>query len=147
MADAPPSLGLERRNPLPKGRYWVFRIGARQITDFDAWLTKWRKQKALGVRTADLDPGTSSRPQTAFILFEVFVDDVVVWDQFGLPDRAPGHVTSRSDVETPEPPDPLDQLADAATRGRESLAANLAGLPGWLLVGGLLYLFATSSKD
>jgi hypothetical protein len=143
MAERPPSLGFERRNPLPKGRYWVFRIGPKQIVEFDAWLTKWRKQKALAVRSSDLDAGQTTATMTAFIVFEVLVDDTVVWDQFGLPDRAPGHVTSRADVERPEEPEPLDKLADAARRTTDSLSMGIEGVPGFLLAAGLIYLFAT----
>lgn len=139
------SLGLERKNPLPKGRYWVFRVGARQIVDFDAWLKKNRPLVKL-VAT-DLDT-QGAEPQNSFNVFEVAVDNEVVWEGPGLPDRSPPHVTSRQDVENaPVVLEPAEQVteagrkvADAVTRGAESFTLLL-------FAAGILYLLSTTKAS
>jgi hypothetical protein len=131
----PASLGLERNNPLPVGRYWVFRIGARDIVDFDAWLEKWRRAGALGVVSSELDPSTS--PQTAFIVFKVTQPNTVIWEGPGLPDRSPDHVTSSQDVISApavlEPAERLENVVKTVTRAGETL-------PLLLFAAGVIYL-------
>lgn len=133
----PASLGLERRNPLPAGRYWVFRIGARAIVDFDAWLTKNRANVKL--RNHELDP--SAEPQTSFNVFEVLQSGVTMWEGPGLPDRSPPHVTSSQDVQSGpvvlDLPERARQAAEAATRGAESIPTLLFFFGAlWLLSQG-----------
>jgi hypothetical protein len=126
---APASLGLERKNPLPKGRYWVFRIGPKDIVAFDAWLAKYRKAKALRVVSSELDQGETTAEMTAFIVWEVLRPDEVVWEGPGLPDRSPPHVTSAEDViSAPKILEPAEQMAEAAakvTRAGENLPTLL----------------------
>jgi len=129
------SLGLERRNPLPAGRYWTMRIGQKQIEAFDAWLSKWRSVKALRVLASDFDPAGpfNTQPATAFVLFEVLTPQIVVWEGPGLPDKAPLNVTSRDDVEHGpvilEPAERVEEAAKAAagavTRGSETFTVLL----------------------
>src|SRR5688572_8570047 len=106
----PASLGLERENPLPAGRYWVFRIGEFQIAKFDEWLARHRKQKLLRVVSSELD---QNEPVTAFVVFEVLHDGAVRWEGPGLPDRSPEHVTSSEDViNAPKVLEPAERLEE-----------------------------------
>lgn len=133
MAIAPASFGFERRNPLPVGRYWTMRQGAEDIAAFDVWLSVHRKMKALRVVASDFDKGgpfLKTNPPSAFVVFEVLVPNVVVWQGPGLPDKSPPHVTSRSDVEKgPVILEPAERAADAVasavTRGSESFTTLL----------------------
>lgn len=120
------SLGLERRNPLPKGRYWVFRIGTNDINRFDAWLRAWTLPKFLRVVSTELD--IDADPVTEFVVFEVLVDGAVVWEGPGLPDRSPANVTSAKDViQAPDIDSGLEQLAKAFEDGGETIPLILFG--------------------
>ena len=139
----PASLGLERRNPLPKGRYWVFRVGARQIVDFDAWPKKNRPLVKL-VAT-DLD--TSIEPQNSFNVFEVLVDNEVVWEGPGLPDRSPPNVTSRQDVEkAPVVLEPAEQIEEAARKAAGAVTRGAETLSLLLFAAGIAYLLSTTKR-
>jgi hypothetical protein len=142
----PASLGLERRNPLPKGRYWVFRVGARQIVDFDDWLR--RNRPLVRLVATDLDPGERGDvPQNSFNVFEVLRDGEVTWEGPGLPDRSPPHVTSRQDVER------APVILDAPERVRQGIedAANAVKrgaetIPLLLFLAGVAYLLTQKER-
>jgi len=132
------SLGLERRNPLPKGRYWVFRMGP-DIGRFDAWLRAWTLPKFLRVVSTELD--IDADPITEFVVFEVLVDGVVMWQGPGLPDRSPPHVTSAQDViQAPTVDTGLDQLRKAFTASGEAI-------PTLLFLAGAIYLLTKGGKS
>lgn len=123
------SLGLERKNPLPVGRYWVFRLGAEQIAAFDQWVNVHRRMKALRVIASEFDQ--ESKPIQTFTVFEVLAPNAVVWQGPGLPDRAPAHVTSSQDVvQAPVVPSGAERLENAlkgALGGGETLSLLLFG--------------------
>ena len=126
------SLGLERKNPLPKGRYWVFRMGP-DIGRFDAWLRAWTLPKFLRVVSTELD--IDADPVTEFVVFEVLVDGAVVWEGPGLPDRSPPNVTSAKDViQAPEVDSGLETLTNALESGGETIPLLLFGLGVWYLL-------------
>lgn len=112
-------MALERRNPLPEGRYWIMLIGNFQIEKFDEWLK--RHKDLVGVVSSELDPGGTTffgpskpEPPTQFVVFDVDFDDVVRWEGPGFPNivRAGEDVTSRQDVEdVPIVDDPTTTLA------------------------------------
>jgi len=133
------SLGLERRNPLPKGRYWVFRLGVNDINRFDAWLRAWTLPKFLRVVSTELD--VDADPITEFVVFEVLVDGAVVWEGPGLPDRSPPNVTSAQDViQAPNIDAGLDQLRKTLTAGGEAI-------PTLLFLAGAIYLLTKGGKS
>lgn len=120
------SLGLERKNPLPKGRYWVFRMG-EDIGAFDAWLRAWTIPKFLRVVSTELD--VDADPVTEFVVFEVLQDNVVVWVGPGLPDRSPPNVTSAKDViQAPDIDSGLEQLSKALEQDSVPLLIFAAGV-------------------
>lgn len=127
------SLGLEHRNPLPKGRYWVFRIGGDDIVRFDAWLRTWSIPKLVRVVSTELDEDAD--PIVEFVVFEVTADGAVVWDQPGLPDRSPPNVTSAADViQAPNVDSGLDKLSKAFESSGETIPLLLFGLGVWYLL-------------
>lgn len=135
------SLGLERKNPLPVGRYWVFRIGPDQIVAFDAWIAKHRKAKNLRVVSSELDQSGPVAQMTAFIVFEVLTPDAVLWEGPGLPDRSPAHVTSSDDViQAPKVLEPEDQIAQTARDAAAVVTRGAENLPTLMFIAGILYL-------
>ncbi len=140
------SLGLERQNPLPAGRYWVFRIGEFQIAKFDEWLARFRNQKVLRVLSSELDQ--ESEPVTAFILFEVLFDGTVRWEGPGLPDRAAEHVTSSSDViQAPVVLEPAERLDEAAKGAARAVTRGAETLPLLLFAAAIIYLLTTNKEE
>lgn len=95
---------LERRNPLPAGRYWkdIFEADAEA---FRAWLKD--HGDTVKVRTTETITGEPSRD---WYLFEVTAP--TMWDGPGYPDVATTAVqTSADTVQRPDPEkDPLDKL-------------------------------------
>lgn len=139
------SLGLERKNPLPVGRYWVFRLGPEQIRDFDKWLDVHRRMKVLRVVASELDQ--EADPVTAFVVFEVTRDNAVVWQGPGLPDRSPPHVTSAQDVvQAPNVKSGAERLQDAADEAGKALTRGLENVPLLLFAAGVLYLMTRSKR-
>lgn len=139
------SFGFERRNPLPVGRYWVFRLGQQQIADFDQWLNVFRRMKALRVVASELDQ--ESDPVTSFVVWEVLIPDVVVWQGPGLPDKSPPHVTSSQDVvQAPNVKSGAERLQDAADAAGRSLTRGLETVPMLLFAAGVIYLMTRPSR-
>lgn len=142
----PASLGLERRNPLPTGRYWVFRLGAEQIRDFDKWLDVHRRMKALRVVASELDQ--DSDPVTSFVVFEVLMPQTVVWQGPGLPDRSPPHVTSAQDViQAPNVKSGSERLQDAFDSAGKSLTRGLETVPLLLFAAAVIYLMTKKDRE
>jgi hypothetical protein len=141
----PASLGLEHENPLPAGRYWVFRLGEFQIAKFDEWLARHRKQKVLQVLSSELDQ--EAEPVTAFVVFEVLFDGAVRWEGPGLPDRSPDHVTSSEDViNAPKVLEPAEQLEEAGKGVARAVARGAETIPLLLFAAGVIYLLTRNSK-
>ena len=95
---------LERRNPLPAGRYWkdIFEADAEA---FGEWLKD--NHETVKVRTTEHIDGD---PPRDWLLFEVTAP--TMWDGPGYPDIATANVhTSADTVQRPDPEkDPLDKL-------------------------------------
>jgi hypothetical protein len=135
------SLGLERENPLPAGRYWVFRIGEFQIAKFDEWLARHRKLGVLRVVSSELDQ--EAEPVTAFVVFEVLFDGAARWEGPGLPDRSPEHVTSSEDViNAPKTLEPAEQIEEAGKAAANAVRRGAETIPLLLFAAGVLYLLS-----
>ena len=117
---------LERRNPLPKGVYWVD-VQQKDQAAFDAWLSA--NTGRVGVRVSE---GKNSDPPLTWVLFEV--REPAPWNtQFGYPTIAQGE-TSQEDTVSRPPPEPAFDwgiFSGVAAAGLVPLALFLGGL--WLL--------------
>jgi len=88
---------LERRNPIPPGRYWIDVIGKENIDDFGAWIVEMQGAVRLVNSTEDRE----SEPPQLWALFEVpegrspFIDQI----KFGFPTTAPEGVNNKEDTE------------------------------------------------
>jgi len=100
---------LERRNPIPPGRYWIDVVGKENIADFGAWILEMQG----AVRLVTSQEETEADPPTLWALFEVpegrspFIDQ----QKFGFPTTAPEGVSSREDTEV-GPEDDDDAASD-----------------------------------
>ncbi len=98
---------VERRNPLPVGRYWVD-VFEKDAASFAAWLAAHKAD--VRVRTTQHFDTTPARD---WVLFEVVRP--VDWQGPGLPDVATGDVVASSDTVQRPPPekDALQKISDA----------------------------------
>lgn len=150
----PASFGFERRNPLPVGRYWYFATNSRlhptNVEDFDEWLSMHRASGALRVEASEFDKGgglLDTDPPTSFTVFRVLQPNIVHWDNPGLPDRAPEHVTSAQDVvSAPTVLEPAERLEEAVKKTKETLLRGNETLTLLLFGAAVLYLLTTNGK-
>lgn len=99
--------GLERRTPLPVGRYWLD-VPESKTSDFNGYLAASIERVKVEVTEGEGEHGT-------FYIFRVL--SPVPWfaTNFGFPNTAGPEVKSRADtVQAPDlPKDGLDQVSDA----------------------------------
>ena len=134
------SLGLQRTNPLPTGRYWIDVVGAENI---DSFLSLMNDGKNLGVikleNVETTEPGLLDRiagsagEKRAFVIFHVLQPGAITlnFERFGYPTIAAACVKSEED--TAQAPD-----------------IEKPGIPTWVYVAGaavvgLFVLNATSN--
>ena len=122
---------LERRNPLPAGRYWIDLFAQ----DSDAWLD-WRKRNASSVGI-EATEHINSEPPRDFIIFHVTAP--VSWEGPGYPNVADKSVQSSNDTAQRPPPqkDPIDKIPDLPDFTKSSSGMGL--LSGLAIVGGGLF--------
>lgn len=132
-------MAIERRNPLPKGKYWVDIIDTPKVPGarlyFVAWLA--RNRGKVNVIKKEEFGGLTTGKARDWYLFEVL--QPVTWETdkgFGLPSQVMSAenpsapiVTSSADTATrPEPPaGPLEQMNELFADAK-SLLFILAGL-------------------
>ena len=127
---------LERRNPLPPGRYWQD-IFAPNFDAFHAWLVA--NKESVHVEVAQSFSGKEPEmniPNAIDREFYIFtVSDPVTWDQthWGFPTLAGKNVTTSDDTvqRPPKEKDILDQVSDALP----SPAGVIGTIEGLLIAG------------
>jgi hypothetical protein len=124
-------MAIERRSPLPIGRYWI-RLPFADARAFEAWTAR-NKGKVFVERTSE--DGTNG---WGFYLF--VTRSPVVWlaEKFGWPNVAGAEVTRETDLDqVPQmgPTDPLYRVDAAIDEiGRGAKAAGNSLLKGALLI-------------
>lgn len=127
-------MAIERRQPLPVGRYWVVITGSNRDL-FNGWV---KSQRGVLFVDATVDH-PDFKPPVSWYLFHT--TGPVVWPQvFGFPNIAGPNVHSEQDtIQADLPENPLDQLGNALpsiqqlTLGLE-VAAVVIGLVGLYIV-------------
>jgi len=127
---------VERKNPLPAGRYWVD-VFAKDSDAFGAWLNS--NKATVQVRTTE---HFDSDPVRDWYLFEVSVP--TPWQGPGFPTIAGPHVTSSSD--TAQRPDPVPSVATQVEKELADLksatrTATWIGAAVLVVVGGALLVY------
>lgn len=137
-------MAVERKDPLPPGRYWVFLYPA-EIDTWQAWVR--RNAPNVAVRASERQTVTPDNPLWGMtpsgdiiedaagevVLFDVIAP--VAWIGFGFPTIVKSVGMSPSDIqqallETATAPDPEEGI----------IAQGFRTLQGALLIGGALYL-------
>ena len=115
-------MAVERRRPLPEGRYWFDVVPSRR-TQWETWLEGMKTVPSVTIEHSEhIDavsgiPGIPDAPEREFVIFSLKAPNVA-WEAAGLasPTIAPASVQSAADtVSRPEPePDLIDQAKAAA---------------------------------
>ncbi len=113
-------MGLERRNPLPPGRYWYDAIGSRREI-FQEWDETNARDAVKVIQTTD-HPDES--PPRTWFLFDV--TEPTGWPQtaLGFPTQGEGIDSEEDTVQRPDlPKEPADILDDVVTEAKQGLPA------------------------
>lgn len=115
-------MALERRRPLPAGRYWLDVVPGNR-TQWDLWLAGMRNVPSVTIEhTEHFEAvsgvlGVPDSPARDFVIFSLTSPNVA-WEVAGLPSPtiAPETVQSASDTADVPPPEPdaLDRLRSAS---------------------------------
>lgn len=134
---------LERRSPLPAGRYWqdIFQKQSRDFETFMNGEVQAGRVEIIKVERFNADPlhdgswlpaplqpdNAGTIPERTWVLFRV--KSPIAWDavKFGFPTIADEKVASSADTATNPPgPSPSDEIADAAKKVVGPVATLLA---------------------
>lgn len=118
---------LERRNPIPPGRYWMDPTGNPAIDKVDAWLAEHNTTVVL--TASEYDDGEQGRvfkdPPTQFVIFEVKQPT----PSNGLPsfpNVAPPEIQSMADTVRRPPPEKIPGILDTLAMPFEGAGLLLA---------------------
>lgn len=127
-------MALERRNPLPRGRYWVDvfdLVSTHPATDGENMQAAFRNWLARNADTVRVESTQSfdTEPARDFYIFRVL--DPVSWEGPGFPEIATDGVQSSAD--TTQRPDPeqdplvsLQESLDGVSSGTKSVLTAVA---------------------
>jgi hypothetical protein len=125
--------GVERRNPLPPGRYWVDVFQSKSAA-FNAWLA--RNKTAVKVESTESFPGDLDNAYESrdWVLFRVL--SPAPWEGPGLPTVADASVKTSDDTVQKPPPEkgPLENLPKLPSAAGMGAVAAAAGLGLFALV-------------
>lgn len=99
-------MALERRRPLPAGRYWID-VLASDLELWTVWSSVMMKLDHLKVITTESYDAVGGAEARDFIIFETSAETIGWPEKLGSPTIAAKNVTSSADV-TNKPDAPLD---------------------------------------
>lgn len=131
---------LQRKNPLPPGRYWQD-IFSDHWDEFHQWLAANQGSVAVETTETHVPQGVETGKAREFYIFRV--KSPVVWNQthWGFPTVADSRVKSSGDtVQRPDfPLDFTDQLGNDIDKLKKSTGFVVGlGIVGGLLVGAII---------
>lgn len=113
-------MAIERRNPLPAGKYWVD-VFEPHTSPFLGWLSK--NQANLTVNTTERIQGD---PEGNWILFTVRTP--VLWEGPGYPSIAGQNIKTKADTSERPEPEELPNLDDVVKKvSRDTVKAVVIG--------------------
>jgi hypothetical protein len=139
---------LERRRPLPAGRYWADLIEGKRAF-FDVWAQQYGTAGVLHGEVSEHFEPTGSEPARDFVIFTT--TEETVWpdaDMGFAPSIAGPEIRSSSDtVQRPAPEkDPIDKLTDIAEGVTGRISTAFAAVLVVLVAGVAVAVFAGARK-
>lgn len=131
-------MAIERRNPLPPGRYWQD-ILEQHVASFREWLQS--NKAVVRVVAAESHPRDGDWPAREWYLFEVSAPTPWQATKWGYPTIATGEVQSSADTVQRPPPekDPLERIDETIISAGKSATVLLFG---GALVLGAVFIYA-----
>ena len=129
-------MALERRNPLPPGRYWIDVFG-----DNRPRFTTWARQQKASVKVRVTESDVNSEPPREWHLFDVSAP--VPWDAqtFGFPTVAEPEVQTSQDTVQRPPPEPEPDLSHVLpTPSDLATVGGGLGMLALIIAGAFLYM-------
>jgi hypothetical protein len=110
---------LERRRPLPPGRYWAY-IYPQNRAEWDAWITVQRKEGHAAIEWSEHFDPVGDSPSHDFVIWTT--SDETVWpdELLGfIPNVAGPEITSSQSTMQRPPADETDPLGKIEDIGRQ----------------------------
>ncbi len=114
-------MAIERRRPLPAGRYWID-VFPKSKNLWETWRDAMLKIDRVHIETTESYPGVDGAPEHEFIIFTLPVDNAAWPPDLGSPNTAPQTITTSADTATR--PEPIPGLLDQATEAASKLTAG-----------------------
>jgi len=109
-------MALERRRPLPPGRYWLD-VFPDNAAGWESWSRAMTKMGSANVEVTEHFEAIDGAPAHDFVIFTTKTENAA-WQAAGLPSPtiAPSSVTTSDDTVDKPPPElnPLDQIGQTA---------------------------------
>ena len=135
-------MALERRRPLPAGRYWADIFAPRNA--FDGWVQMAASRSAIHGEVSEHFEATDGAPEHDFVIFRTNTE--LVWPDAEIgfaPNVAPPNITSSADTVQRPPPEPnaVDQLSDMASDFNKKVSTAITAVLVLLVAGAGLAIF------
>jgi hypothetical protein len=133
---------LERRRPLPAGRYWADIFAPRNA--FDGWVQMAASRGAIHGEVSEHFEEAAGAPEHDFVIFTTNTD--LVWPDADIgfaPNVAPPNVQSSADTVQRPPPEPsaIDQISEAAAEWNRKVNTAMTAILVLLVAGAGLAIF------
>lgn len=131
-------MAMQRKNPLPPGRYWIF-IQKQSLDIFELWLKKNADIVTVEKREDSGGMRPFVNPNESYFIFNV--KEATIWPRgVGFPNIADSATKQAADVvQRPPAPTVKDVITDiektAAEAAGDVVTAVVIGLALWLLWG------------
>jgi hypothetical protein len=132
-------MALERRRPLPAGRYWLD-VFPRNKQAWELWSSSMAKLGSLRVEKTQHFDASGGNEAYDFVIFETSTPNVA-WGALNLPHPtiAPSNVQSSEDTVTKPPPPPgvfeqIDDTVKSIGTGAKIASGVLVGVAALALV-------------
>jgi hypothetical protein len=141
-------MALERRRPLPAGRYWADIFAPRNA--FDAWVQMANSRGAIHGEVSEHFEATDGAPEHDFVIFTTNTD--LVWPDADMgfsPNVAPPNIKSSADTVQRPPPEPgaIDQISEAAAEWNRKVNTAMTAVLVLLVAGAAVAIFRRTAPS
>jgi hypothetical protein len=133
---------LERRRPLPAGRYWLD-VFDKDRRVWETWSTAMKAAGRLKITHTESFAEIGDSKEHDFVIFETDAETVFFPEQLGSPNIAGKEIQSSDDtLDRPDPmPDPIDQISQVASSAASGAKTVLTVGLGVAVVAALVAIF------
>jgi hypothetical protein len=135
-------MALERRRPLPGGRYWLD-VFAKNRPAWEIWSSAMKAVGRLKITHSESFAAIGDSEEHDFLIFETDAETIGWPEELGSPTIAGPEIQSSADtVQRPDPmPDPIDQISQVASSAASGAKTVLTVGLGVAVVAALVAIF------